>query len=159
LSKKQNKNQSFKIKSLQNKIITLFICNCGDENGFVLLVFICDDGVPVVVGDVKVFDINKPRSWLFPIVLLLLFAFAFAFEVDVILQTDTAFLRYFLSRRVVPFVIPTSKHRLKRHAWQLLRRCLSIVQVFVAGHIYSFVPWILRLKNALHPERKFFFWF
>jgi hypothetical protein len=29
-------------------------------------------------------------------------------DVDVILQTDTAFFRYFRSRRVVPFVIPTS---------------------------------------------------
>ena len=56
--------------------------------------------MPVVVGGVKLFGISRPCSGLFPAMEL--------DEVEVILHTDTAFLRYFRSRRVVPLVIPTS---------------------------------------------------
>ena len=51
-------------------------------------------------------DTSNPCSELLVFVLV---PVAFGFdEVDVILQTDTAFFRYFRSRRAVPFVIPTS---------------------------------------------------
>ena len=81
---------------------TLLICDCGDDKTLLLWIDWDPEGVPVVV---RVFDVepNNPCSWLLTFAL-----FAAAFEVDVILQTDTAFLRYFASRRVVPFVIPTS---------------------------------------------------
>jgi hypothetical protein len=88
------------------KKTTLFDDNCGEANGFVWLLFIWDvDGVPDVIGGVNVFAIKSPCSWLFPIELLTALEFD---DVEVILQTDTAFFRYFLSRRVVPLVIPTS---------------------------------------------------
>jgi len=48
------------ITKIKAQIITLFSCNCGDENE--LFVLICDVGVPAVVGGVNVFGIKSPRS-------------------------------------------------------------------------------------------------
>jgi len=68
-----------------------------------------------VVGGVNVFGNDRPCSELLLLLILLLLRLfillllLFGFDdVDVILQTDTAFLRYFRSRLVVPLVMPTS---------------------------------------------------
>ena len=84
-------------------LLTLFVDNCMDEKS---ALFIWDiDGVPDdVVADILL-AIGKPESWLWADGLFLALEFD---DVDVILQTDTAFLRYLRSRRVVPLVIPTS---------------------------------------------------
>ena len=65
----------------------------------------CELGVPVVVGGVNVFEMSRPCSGFVDAELCPARELD---DVEVILQTETAFLRYFRSRRVVPLVIPTS---------------------------------------------------
>ena len=67
---------------------------------------ICEpDGVPVDVRVVLV-ESNSPGSGCG--ILALLGTPLAVEDVEVIVHTETAFFRYFLSRRVVPLVIPTS---------------------------------------------------
>jgi len=42
---------------------------------------------------------------------------------------------YSMLAHLLPADIPALKHFCRRHAWQLLRRNLSMVQLFVAGHM------------------------
>lgn len=72
---------------------TLFNVNCcGEANGLELL---STYGVPVVVGGVNVFAISRPCSRL---VATELCPVCELDDVEVILQTETAFLRYFQVR-------------------------------------------------------------
>jgi len=84
---------------------TLLTCCCGEQKILLLVLDWDPEGILVDVR-VLVVDSNNPCSWL---LIFVLFAVPFELDdVDVILQTDTAFFRYFRSLRAVPFVIPTS---------------------------------------------------
>jgi hypothetical protein len=78
---------------------TLLFVICGEDNILLLFVSVAVDFLVLFVA------ITDPCSGLLTFTLFIAFVFD---EVDVILQTDTAFLRYFLSRLDVPLVIPTS---------------------------------------------------
>ncbi len=100
-----SKQNNFLLNKITYLYYTLLICGCDEEWRLLLLLVWDPDGVPV---DDLVLLVDANNLWS-GLLIFVLFAVAFEFDdVDVILHTDTAFFRYFLSLRVVPFVIPTS---------------------------------------------------
>jgi hypothetical protein len=76
------------------------------------------------------------------------------FKVKLFLQLKVAFEANKKEKPLLVLVIPTAKHFIRRQDWHDLRRCLSIVHVFVAGHTYAGVSPSNKKKRLLIVETR-----